>query len=147
LDQAGRLTALTKLPTQLRLQLPGGTNVLGVHASPNADDGPGIDPEISDEQLRLLLAGSDADIVIGGHTHRTTDRLVGRVRTLNPGSAGLPPHGATGWLLLEDDGHGLVATQRTVPFDVAAVVDDLRARRHPNAEFVTSILTGRLGDR
>jgi hypothetical protein len=32
---------------------------------------------------------------------------------------------------------------RVVPFDVDAVARDLRARLHPNAEFVAAILTGK----
>jgi predicted phosphodiesterase len=143
LDQAGLLTSLTALPAHLRLKLPSGATILGVHASPRADDGPGIDPGIADEQLRPLLAGCGADVVIGGHTHFATDRLVDGVRALNPGSAGLPRTcGSAGWLLLEDDGDALAVTQRSVPFDVAAVVADLRRRRHPNAEFIASVLTG-----
>jgi predicted phosphodiesterase len=143
LDQAGLLTDLTSLPTRLRVQMPSGARVLGVHASPGADDGPGIDPEIAEEQLGPLLAGCDADLVIGGHTHRITDRLVSGIRVLNPGSAGMPhTPGATSWLLLEDDGHALKVTQRSVPFDADAVIADLQRRRHPNAAFVTSILTG-----
>jgi predicted phosphodiesterase len=145
LDQAGVLAELTTLPAQLRLQLPSGAHVLGVHASPSSDDGPGIDPDISDEELHALLVGCDADIVVGGHTHRATDRLVGGVRALNPGSTGLPHGGGgtTGWLLIEDEGHGPAVTRRTVPFDVNAVIEDLRGRRHPNTEFFASILTGR----
>ena len=143
LDQAGVLTALTTLPTQLRLQLPSGANVLGVHASPEADDGPGVAPETADEHLRSLLADCNADVVIGGHTHRITDRLVDGLRALNPGSVGLPHITSTaGWLLLEDAGDELTVTQRTVPFDATAVIEDLQRRRHPNTEFVTSILTG-----
>jgi hypothetical protein len=34
-----------------------------------------------------------------------------------------------------------------VPFDVDAVVRDLRARLHPNAEFLESILTGKRNQR
>jgi predicted phosphodiesterase len=144
LDQAGLLDVLIGLPAQLRLLLPSGATILGVHASPLADDGPGIEPGIADEQLWPLLAGSDADVVIGGHTHLAADRLVGGIRALNPGSAGLPNIcGTSSWLLLEDGGEGLTVTHRSVPFDVEAVVSDLRRRRHPNAEFVASILTGR----
>lgn len=143
LDQAGLLDVLAGLPEQLRLQLPNGIAVLGVHASPRADDGPGIDPDIADELLGPLLAGAGADVVIGGHTHFATDRLVGGIRALNPGSAGLPrTDGAACWLLLEDDGDELVAAHRSVPYDVPAVTSDLRKRRHPNAEFIASILTG-----
>lgn len=143
LDQAGLLADLTTLPTQLRLQLPGGFTLLGVHASPQADDGPGIEPASPEEQLSPLFAGCDADLVVGGHTHRVTDRLVAGIRVLNPGSVGMPhTPGITSWLLLEDDGHTLTVTQRSVPFDVPAVVDDLQRRRHPNGPFISSILTG-----
>jgi predicted phosphodiesterase len=144
LDQAGVLDVLAGLPAQLRLRLPGGTTVLGVHASPRADDGPGIDPRIPDEQLGPLLAGCGADVVVGGHTHSATDRLTDGVRALNPGSTGLPrSSGNASWLLLEDDGDGLAVTRRAVPFDVGAVVADLRLRRHFGTEFVASVLTGR----
>jgi hypothetical protein len=121
-----------------------GATIMGIHASPRADDGPGIGPGISDEQLRQLLAGSGAEFVIGGHTHFAADRLVGGIRALNPGSTGLPcTCGAASWLLLDDDGDELSATHRSVPFDVEAVVSDLRRRRQPNAEFTAGILTGR----
>src|SRR5579875_766392 len=142
LDQAGLLGTLTRLPGQLRLQLPGGAAVLGVHASPQADDGQGIEPGVADEQLRPLLDGCGAGIVIGGHTHAPTDRLVDGIRALNPGSVGLPrTPGVASWLLIEDDGDALTITHRGVPFDVDAVVSDLRRRLHPNAEFIASILT------
>src|SRR5207244_3655063 len=66
---AGSLTAtgwiewLATLPTEHRLTLPDGTRVLAVHASLRADDGPGIDPRVSDAELARLLDGCDADIV------------------------------------------------------------------------------------
>lgn len=143
LDQAGVLGVLDGLPAQLRLRLPGGGAVLGVHASPGADDGPGIAPDTSEEQLTQLLATCGADVVIGGHTHYATDRVVNGIRALNPGSTGLPRNaGLANWLLLEDNGDRLAVTQRGVPYDAAAVAADLRHRRHPNAAFITSILTG-----
>ncbi len=120
------MRTLDDLPAQLRLRLPGRAEVLlGVHASPLADDGPGIEP------------------AIGGHTHTVTDRVIGGIRALNPGSAGLPRiSGTTHWLLLEDNGDAMTATHRSVPYDAQAVAADLHGRRHPNAEFVTSLLTG-----
>jgi predicted phosphodiesterase len=143
LDQAGLIDDLLALPAQLRLRLPSGSNVLGVHASPRADDGPGIEPGIADEDLRPLFAGCGADVVVGGHTHTATDRMVDGIRALNPGSAGLPRTcGEASWLLLEDDGDALAVSLRSAPFDADTVVSDLRRRRHPNAEFVASILTG-----
>jgi predicted phosphodiesterase len=156
LSQAGLLSTLTALPRQLRLSGPDGTRVLGVHASPEADAGPGIRPGISDDDLGRLLAGCAADVVIGGHTHTATDRLVNGIRALNPGSTGIPLRpGEAGWLLLDfadgpesrdDPGHGTVAglrvEQRIVPFDVETVVRDLHARLHPNTEFLEAVLTG-----
>jgi Calcineurin-like phosphoesterase len=44
LCQAGLLGALADLRPELRVRLPDGTSVLGVHALPGADDGPGIEP-------------------------------------------------------------------------------------------------------
>jgi predicted phosphodiesterase len=157
LCQAGLVSVLAALPGQLRLGLPDGTRVLGVHASPGADDGLGIDPNISDEQLSRLLTGCAADVVIGGHTHMTADRLAGGIRALNPGSTGMPRRpGEANWLLLEfSDGlehpdhpagaavASIKTEHRTAPFDVDAVARDLRARLHPNAEFLEAVLTGK----
>lgn len=88
--------------------------------------------------------GCGADLVLGGHTHHRADRLVGGIRALNPGSTGMPrPPGKASWLLLRDSGRGeLTAEHHIVPFDVSAVVRDLHRRRHPNADFGESILTG-----
>jgi predicted phosphodiesterase len=153
LAQAGLLGSLTSLPSALRLNAPDGTRVLGVHASPGSDDGAGIKPGLPDDELAALLHGCDADVVIGGHTHRRTDRAIGPVRALNPGSTGIPERpGEADWLLLEFDGYPDPAAQtpaplrvdhRTAPFDVDAVVRDLHARLHPNAGFFEAILTGK----
>jgi putative phosphoesterase len=143
LDQAGLLDHLDALPEQLRLRTPGGTAILGVHASPEGDDGPGIEPDIAEDQLARLFAGCGADIVVGGHTHFAADRRVGGIRALNPGSTGMPRTlGGATWILLEDDGDEVTVTQRKAPFSADSVVGDLRRRRHPNAEFVSGVLTG-----
>jgi predicted phosphodiesterase len=159
LCQAGLLDMLTCLPHQLRLDLPDGPRVLGVHASPGTDDGDGIEPGLPEDHLRRLLAGCAADIVIGGHTHRAADRTIGGIRALNPGSTGIPEHpGQAGWLLLDltqeqadepapSTADGPRAEHRTVAFDVDAVVRDLRARLHPNAEFLDAVLTGKRSQR
>lgn len=139
LDQAGLLGTLVKLPEQLRLRLADGTTILGVHSSPQADDGPGIEPGIADEQLGPPLAGCAADVVVGGHTHSATDRVIGNTRAFNPGSTGLPRTvGNASWLLLEDCGGGLAVTHRSVPFDIDAMIGDLNRRRHPSADFVSA---------
>ena len=135
---------LATLPAQLRLRLPGGAAMLGVHASPGADDGPGIDPGLPAGQLRGLLAGCGADVVVGGHTHDQADRLISGIRALNPGSTAMPrPTGQACWLLLQDRGRGdLHVEHRTVPYDAGAVARDLHRRRHPSAAFIGAVLTG-----
>ena len=89
LDQAGTLDYLATLPAQLRLQFPGGTTVLGVHASPSADDGPGIDPGLPDEPSAACWPGA---VPTGGRRpHPLSDRrMVAGIRALNPGSTGMP---------------------------------------------------------
>ena len=143
LVQAGSLELLVDLPTEQRLDLANGSRLLGVHASPGCDDGPGIDSDTSADALGELLAGCDADIVVGGHTHVATDRVVGGVRALNGGSVGLPRRreGAS-WLLLEAGAAGVRVEHRVVGFDVDEVCADLHRRRYPNAAFVEAILRG-----
>lgn len=95
-------------------------------------------------------------MVVGGHTHSAVDRRVGAVRALNPGSSGIPKSpGEASWLVLDFGDRpacpgdpapaaaSLRAEHRTVPFDVDAVVRDLQARLHPNAEFLAAVLTGK----
>lgn len=141
LDEAGVLGFLDDLPARQERRLGDGTRLLGVHASPASDDGPGFDTASSDADLASLLDGADTDWIVGGHTHDPTDREVGAVRVLNCGSVGVPrTPGAASWLLVDDgDGPPSVA-HRTVGFDPALVAADLHRRRHPNREFISSVL-------
>jgi predicted phosphodiesterase len=143
LVQAGSLSVLSDLPAQQRLRWPDESLLLGVHASPGRDDGQGIDSRVDAEELAQLLGDCSASTVVGGHTHDPTDRVVGSVRALNPGSVGVPRHcGHASWMLIEADANGLRAQRREVAFDVEAVVNDLDARGYPNASFMESVLTG-----
>ena len=81
---------LEDLPLELRLTLPDGTRMLGVHAAPGLDDGPGIIPLLNDEGLSTLLAPAEADLVIVGHTHVPLDRTIDQVRVVNLGSVSNP---------------------------------------------------------
>lgn len=140
LVQAGVLDALRGLPTDVHLRLEDGTVLRGVHASPGHDDGPGIDNRHSDDQLAQLLESCGAGTVVGGHTHDPTDRTVGRVRALNPGSVGMPHSHHARWLFLESSSEGLHADLRSVRYDIEGVVADLQARGYPNAAWVASVL-------
>jgi predicted phosphodiesterase len=141
LCQAGHLEWLARLPRRQSLELADGSALLGIHASPGDDDGPGIDTTATDDDLARLLAGCEADVVVGGHTHDATDRTIGDIRALNPGSVGLPRRcvGAS-WMLIEAADTYTRVEQRRVPFDVDEVVDDVHARRYPTAGFIEAIL-------
>ncbi len=66
--------------------------VLYCHATPRRDDEmlTRISPA---ERWAEALAGIDARLVVGGHTHQQDDRTVGAVRFINAGSVGLPYEG------------------------------------------------------
>jgi len=82
-----RARTLGELP--LTVELDG---VLFCHASPRRDDEmlTRLSPA---ERWADALAGVDARLVVGGHTHQQDDRAVGAVRFLNAGSVGLPYEG------------------------------------------------------
>ncbi|MEY2478812.1 MAG: hypothetical protein QOG87_4127 [Actinomycetota bacterium] len=139
----GLVNWLAELPSEQRLTLSGGERLLGVHASPAWDDGPGINPDSSDDEMAALLGDCDADIVVGGHTHLVTDRRVKGMRVLNPGSVGLPKRGTdASWMVIETDPNGVHVELRRTPFDTEAALRDVHERRHPGAEYLESMLRG-----
>lgn len=141
LDQAGVLGLLDGLPECQSTQLVDGTRLMGVHASPASDHGPGFDTTSDDHDIARLLTGIDTDWMVGGHTHDPTDREVAGVRVLNPGSIGLPRKpGLASWMLIDSRPERTHVEHRAVEFDVGTVVDALHRRRHPNREFIASVL-------
>jgi predicted phosphodiesterase len=136
---------LSSLPLEQRWTLPDGTRMLAVHASPGYDDGLGVYPELSDDELEALLAGSEADLVIVGHTHRPLNRAVRGVRVVNLGSVSNPPLGAdprASYVLLEIDGAGYHVEHRRVEYDRRAVVREVQRVRHPAASYLMGLLGG-----
>ncbi len=137
---------LENLPLELRLTLPDGTRMLGVHAAPGLDDGPGIIPLLSDEELRALLATAEADLVIVGHTHVALDRTIDQVRVVNLGSISNPMSSRleASYALLEADSSGYSMQMRYVDYDRQAVINELQRIKHPTVEFLTKMLRGQL---
>jgi predicted phosphodiesterase len=138
ITQAGWYAWIVSLPGKHRMTIPDGTRVLLVHASPRSDDGPGIDTQISDEDLRALLIGSDADVVIGGHTHDVTDRIIEGIRAINLGSvsnAHRPDRAAT-YGILRCWATGYEYVPRIVPYDHEAVLRRIDEVVHPASTFL-----------
>jgi predicted phosphodiesterase len=145
LTGAGWLDRVAALPVETRLTLPDGTRLLGVHASPGRDDGPGVRPGASDAGLRALVAGAGAELILVGHTHWPVDRTIDGVRVVNVGSVGnptVPGLGAT-YVLLEADASGYRLRFRRVPYDAGAVLASLRRVRHPGARWIADHYLGR----
>ena len=134
LRASGTYDWLAALPIEVRVTLPDGTRVLLVHASPGTDAGPGIQRGHDDGEVRELLRGANADLVLVGHTHAAIDRTVDGVRVVNPGSVSNPPEGGdqAHWILLEADPGGYRLTTRAVPYDVALMLTRLERYGHPD---------------
>ncbi len=118
--------------------------MLGVHASPGRDDGPGIEPQHSDGDLEQRLAGCQADVVIVGHTHVPLDRQVGKIRAINLGSVSNPvtPGLQATYVLLDADAQGYRIEWRCVDYDWEAVICAIKQSRHPAPSFLISLMRG-----
>ena len=138
---------LRALPTDFRRTLPDGTRVLAIHASPERDDGPGIDPRATDAEQAALLASCDADVVFGGHTHRPVDRRVGALRAVNLGSVSNPiaPDLRASYVVLDAGLDGYRVEHRRVAYDCDAVVDALERLNHPGRSWLTKHHRGDVG--
>jgi predicted phosphodiesterase len=138
LSASGRLAWLAELPIETRTELPDGTRLLGVHASPGRDDGRGLSVDATDDELATLIDGCDADIICGGHTHRPLDRTVNGTRLVNLGSVSMPldDDKRAKYVLIDADGSGHRIDARRVDVDVDAIVDACRASDYPTPEYL-----------
>jgi len=94
---------LASFPDEVRLEIDGLGRVLFCHGSPRSDEEM-MTSATPEGRLRELTAGSDADLIVCGHTHMQFDRVVDGVRIVNPGSVGMP-YGEPGacWALFGPD--------------------------------------------
>jgi predicted phosphodiesterase len=137
---AKRLDWLRTMPVHARA---GGT--LLVHASPGRDDGPGLHPRLTDDDLRVLTRGCEAQLVLVGHTHRRVDRTVDGVRLVNPGSVGNPTEDdlCAGWAVVE----GGDVELRRVAYDRDAVIRQAESCGNPDIAMILDHLRGERIDR
>lgn len=140
----GWLDWLAALPLEVRLTLPDGTRLLGVHGSPGLDDGPGITPHRPEEELRQALAGAEADIVVAGHTHQPTDRRVGPVRAINGGSVSNPITDdlRAAYVVIDADRDGHYVEHRRVAYDRDAFLRRVHDSGHPEHDYIASFQRG-----
>src|SRR5260370_14424456 len=141
---AGWLDWLTNLPLEVRVTLPDGTRLLGVHASPGRDDGPGMPPRHRDGKLEQRLAGCEADLVIVGHTHVPLDRQVLKIQVINLGSISDPVTSGlqATYVLPHADQHGYSIQLRHVNYDRQAVIKAIEQSHHPTPSFLIGFMRG-----
>lgn len=139
----GWLPWLAALPFEQRLVLPDGTRLLGVHGAPGSDEF-GVNPGLSEAELRSLFADCAADLVCVGHTHWPLDVRVGSVRVVNLGSVSnpLPPDLRATYVFLEADDSGYRLQHRRVDYDRHAVIAAVQQVQHPGAGHITRHMLG-----
>ncbi len=129
---AARARALGDMPSTQTID-----GVLFCHASPRRDDE--ILTRLSPPQRwSLALAGVDAHLIVGGHTHQQDDRVVNGVRFVNAGSVGLPYEGDgdARWLWIENG----VPELRCTPYDHFAAGIRMRDTGYPDADSIEGSL-------
>ena len=106
------------------------------HGSPRSDEEL-VTPETPAERMRELSAGIEEQTLVTAHTHLQFDRRIEGLRSVNPGSVGMPYAERPGayWALLGPD----VELRRT-EYPIDAAVARYRASGDPMAEQMVEIL-------
>lgn len=113
----------------LRIEISGLGTVLFCHATPR-DDNEIFTRLTPEERLLPIFEGLDVSVVVCGHTHMQFDRMVGSIRVVNAGSAGMP-FGEPGayWLLLKPD-----VQLRHTPYDLTKAAERILKTNYPQAQ-------------
>lgn len=126
------LEYIRTFPPTLEIDLDGRGSLLCFHGSPRSNTDL-IYATTSADALEEMVAGVDATVLAGGHTHVQMLRRYKNLILLNPGSVGLPHTEVEGqlvnppwaeWALVEwgaDTPTGGSVELRRVPVDVAAI--------------------------
>lgn len=106
------------------------------HGSPRSDE-ECVTPETPAARVREFSAGVAEQVIVTAHVHIQFDREVTGIRSVNPGSVGLPYEGKPGayWALLGPD----VVLRRTV-YDLDETVARFRASRQPGVEQIIEMM-------
>ncbi len=106
------------------------------HGSPRSDEEM-ITSATTGARMQALIAGVDERVLVSAHTHIQFDRTVVGIRSVNPGSIGLPYEGRPGafWALLSKG----VELRRTA-YDIDLAVTRFRESTDPFAESIVEML-------
>ena len=144
-DQIGDdgIDFLRRLPSERRLRV-GDDLVLFCHASPGSLTnglGADLDPVVTIDRV----SGTDAKVIVCGHTHLPEVREVGWRTIVNDGSAGYVFDPTASWALIEIDDDGIRAEIHRTNYDVMAAANAVSARGLPGDVYrAATIRTGKL---
>lgn len=140
---AGWYGWIEALPFDVRLSLPDGTRLRGLHGTHRSDEENSLRPDASDAELVSLLERSDTELLCAGHTHLALDRPLGRrLRLVNPGSVSnpiRPDGGLASYAIVDARQNGYAVELRCVDYDHDAFEEQLRRVHHPATEYLISL--------
>jgi len=130
---------LHAFPTEIKLELAG-KKVLMIHASPKSPT-EHLNHYTPDVRLKQIVADTDADLIIVGHSHDQFHRQIGGVSFVNPGSVGRPGDGnpQTAYAMLSFNPFKVDLIRLNYP--VEEEVDALRKKGLPES-FAQMLLRG-----
>jgi predicted phosphodiesterase len=133
---ASTLDALETFAESVSVEIGGLGRARFCHGSPRSDEEL-ITPATPTARMQRLRRGVSERILVTAHTHVQFDRSTHAVRSVNPGSIGMPYQGNAGafWAILGPD----VSLQRT-DYDLELAVSRYRETSDPLAEAMVEIL-------
>lgn len=122
---------------QLVVQIAGLGATRFAHGSPRSDE-ECVTPRTPAERVTAFSEGAAERVLVSAHIHVQFDREIGGIRSLNPGSVGLPYEGSPGarWALLGPD-----VEHRTTVYDVERAVRLYGETDDPRRALMIEILT------
>jgi putative phosphoesterase len=108
--------------------------VLCIHGSPR-DISESMGPEIPDNEILKMINSVEEDIMLCGHFHAPTNRVIKNKKILNPGSVGLPMDGDTraSYGILEIGDNGMVKFEiKRVNYNLNENLKIAQSRKFPN---------------
>lgn len=131
------LSLLATFVEHLTVEIEGLGRVRFCHGSPRSDEEL-ITPATPEARVRAFMDGVDERVLVTAHTHLQFDRPVAGIRSVNPGSVGMPygvDRGSACWALLGPD-----VELRQTPFSVEEAAARYRASGDPDAERMIGML-------
>jgi putative phosphoesterase len=106
------------------------------HGSPRSDEEL-VTSETPEERMAAMTAGVNEEVLVTAHTHLQFDREIAGIRSINPGSVGMPYEGRPGayWALL-----GQVVELRCTAYSLDEAAERYRASGDPLAEQMVELL-------